>query len=276
VAQRLNAAILGAVVPRSMKPQTGLSDTDYQELVELAFQRGSIAETEKEIILEIIQLDRRTVREVMRPRSQMECIADDLPLEEMIAVARRQRHRRLPMYDESPDTIVGVLNTRALLIDPDADLSEAVEFPSFVPEGMNLLTLLKSLQRQQRGLAIVLDEYGGTAGLVTVEDILGELLGPLRSEEETGGFVMESLGPGRWRTNGTMRLEDFRREYPDLGGLPGVDTLGGLVVARNEVVPAVGESVHWRGLKLTVVAGDERRVHEVLVEVMDRKGGRGA
>src|SRR5262249_53297205 len=156
---------------------------------------------EKEIILQIVSLDRRTAKDVMRPRAQMACISDDLSVEEMIEAARKFKHRRLPIYDETPDTIVGVLHTRALLLDPQIDLADAIEFPSFVPESMNLLQLLKSLQRQQRGLAIVLDEFGGTAGLVTTEDILEEMIGEIRSEGESEGFVMEKLGDGRWRVS---------------------------------------------------------------------------
>ena len=196
VAQSLNAAILRAVVPASYKPQSSLTDQDYEELVELAFQQGTLAAAEKEIILQIISLDRRTVREVMRPRAQMACIPDNLSVEEMMAAARRFRHRRLPLYDESPDTIAGVLNTRIFLHDPQGDLAEAIEFPSFVPETMNLLSLFKSLQRQQRGLAVVLDEFGSTAGIVTMEDILEEIVGEIRSEGEAAGFVMEKLGEG--------------------------------------------------------------------------------
>src|SRR5262249_7175509 len=143
----------------------------------LAYQQGTLAESEKEIILQIVSLDQRTAKEVMKPRSQMAAISDDLSIEEMIAAARRYKHRRLPIFDETPDTIVGILNTRALLLDPNVDLADAIEFPSFVPETMNLLQLLKSLQRQQRGLAIVLDEFGGTAGIVTMEDILEEMIG---------------------------------------------------------------------------------------------------
>src|SRR4029079_13118996 len=183
-------------------------DEEYQELLDLAYQQGTLAQSEREIILQIISLDRRTARDVMKPRAQMACIPDDLSIEEMIAVARKHKHRRLPMYDETPDTIVGILNTRALLLDPQIDLADAIEFPSFVPESMNLLQLLKSLQRQKRGLAIVMDEFGGTAGLVTMGDILGGLVGGIRSEVESGGFVMEKLALGRWRVNGTMRLDD--------------------------------------------------------------------
>src|SRR5881628_1077362 len=267
IAQRVNAAIIRALVFQTFTPQTALTDADYQELLELAFQQGTLAQSERDIILQIINLDRRTAKEVMRPRSQMAAVSDDLSLEQMIVAARQYKHRRLPIYDETPDTIVGILNTRALLLDPQIDLADAIEFPSFVPESMNLLQLLKSLQRQQRGLAIVLDEFGGTAGLVTMEDILEEMVGEIRSEGEAQGFVMEKLGTGRWRVNATMRLEDFRREYPELGDVPGVDTMGGLLLSQLEVVPAVGQSVVFRGLKLTATAADERRVRELLVEI---------
>ncbi len=270
VAQHLDSAILRAVVPRSFRPQAVMSDEEYQELLELAYQQGTLAGTEKEIILQIIGLDRQTAQDVMKPRSQMAAISDDLSVEEMIAAARKYKHSRLPMFDETPDTIVGVLNARALLLNPEMDLADAIEFPSFVPESMNLLQLLKSLQRQQRGLAMVLDEFGGTAGIVTMQDILEQVVGEIRGEGEPEGFVMEKLGEGSWRVSGTMRLEDFRREYPALGEAPDVDTMGGLMVAECETVPAVGESVNFHGLKLTALAADERRVRELRVETVRR------
>ena len=266
VAQKANEAILKPMVPRTPQPTSALTDADYQELLEMAYQQGALAQSEKEIILQIISLDQRSAREVMKPRSQMAAISDDLSVEEMIAAARRYKYRRLPIYDENLDTIVGVLNTRALLLDPQIDLADAIEFPSFVPEAMNLLQLLKSLQRQQRGLAIVLDEFGGTAGIVTMEDILGELVGHFRSEVAPEGFVMEKLGPSRWRVAGTLRLDDFRREYPALGDVPEVETMGGLLTSLLDIVPAQGESATFRGLKLTAQVADERRVREVLVE----------
>jgi putative hemolysin len=268
VAQKLNTAILKTLVPQSMKPQSALTDEDYQELLELAFQQGTLAQSERDIILQIISLDRRTAKEVMRARSQMVAISDDCTVEEMVAAARKYKHRRLPIYDETPDTIVGVLNTRALLLDPHADLAEAIEFPSFVPQTMNLLHLLQSLQRQQRGLAIVLDEFGGTAGIVTMEDILGELIGKFRGEEQIEGFVMEKLGPGRWRVSGTMRVDDFRREYPALGEVQDVETMGGLLASLLGMVPGLGEAATFRGLKLTAHVVDERRVRELLVETV--------
>jgi CBS domain containing-hemolysin-like protein len=268
IAQKINTAILRRAIPNTLRPQTALTDADYQELLEMAFQHGALAQSEKEIILQIISLDRRTAKEVMKPRSQMSAIPDDLSIEEMMAASRRYKHRRLPMYDETPDTIVGILNTRALLLDPQIDLADAIEFPSFVPETMNLLQLLKSLQRQQRGLAIVLDEFGGTAGIVTMEDILEEMIGRIRDEVESDGFIMEKLAPGRWRVSGALRLDDFRREYPQLGDVPDVETMGGLMMNLLDVVPNQGETTSFRGLKLTAQAADERRVREVLVETL--------
>jgi len=266
-AQWLNAAILKKAAAQTGAPRSGaLTDTEYQELLEMAYRQGTLAESEKEIILQIISLDQRMARDVIRPRAGMACISDDATVPEMIAAAKKFRHRRLPMYDETPDTIVGILNTRALLLDPQIDLSEVIEFPSFVPETMNLLHLFQSLQKQRRGLAIVLDEFGGVAGLVTMEDILGLLVGKIRVEHQTGGFVMEKLGPGRWRVNGTMRLGDFRREYPALARVDEVETLGGLLTHLLCVVPAAGESAEFSGLKLTASAADERCVRELIVQ----------
>ena len=264
-AQWMNAAILKQAAAQA-PPPAAATEAEYQELLELAWRQGTLEESEREIILQIISLDHRTARDVMRPRAGMTCIADDLTVAEMLAVARRTKHRRLPIYDETPDTIVGILNTRALLLDPKADLAEVIEFPSFVPESMNLLQLFRALQKQQRGLAIVLDEFGGAAGLVTMEDILGGIVGKIRIASEPQGFVLEKISPGRWRVNGTMRLEDFRREFPALPEVAEVETMGGLLTHQCGVVPDTGESATFAGLKLSAQVADERRVRELLVQ----------
>jgi CBS domain containing-hemolysin-like protein len=100
---------------------------------------------------------------------------------------------------------------------------------------------------------------------------MAEVVGRFRSEIETAGFVVETLAPGRWRVNGLMRVEDFRREHPELGDVPGVDTMGGLMVSQMEVVPVAGESLAFRGLKLTAHQADDRRVKELVVEVIRKK-----
>jgi len=264
-AQWTNAAILKQAAATAAPP-AAVTEAEYQELLELAWQQGTLEESEREIILQIISLDRRTARDVMRPRAGMAAISDDATVEEMLAAARKHKHRRLPIYDETPDTIVGILNTRALLLDPKIDLAEAIEFPSFVPESMNLLHLFRALQKQQRGLAIVLDEFGSAAGLVTMEDILGGIVGKIRVATEPQGFVLEKIAAGHWRVNGTMRLEDFRREFPALPEVAEVETMGGLLTHLLGVVPAAGESAVFAGLKLTAQVADERRVRELGVQ----------
>ena len=266
LAQALNNLFLRHLVARTIKPPPGSTEEDYRELLELAAQQGTLAVREKEIIFEIISLDKKTAASVMTPRSQMACIPDDLSVDEMIAASRRLRHRRLPMYDETPDTIVGVLNTKLLLLDPNVDLADAIEFPSFVPESMNLLKLFLSLQRQRRGIAIVVDEFGGTAGVVTMEDILEELVGEIRDEGEEEQLVMEKIGPGKWRVSAAVTVRDFRRECPEIGDVPEVETMGGLLTMLLDVVPGAGESTQFRGLKITAARVDDRAVREVTVE----------
>ena len=202
----------------------------------------------------------------MKPRSDMICIEDTSDLSSMISFSKKHNHTRIPIYNETPDNVVGILNTRKLLLSPDDDVSEAIEFPSFVPSTMNLMNLLQSLQKQRRGLAIVLDEFGGTAGLITIEDILEELVGEMREEGEQIEFTVEKLHWNRWRVNGTLPIEDFQKVVPELKAVPEVDTMGGLVAALNEVVPKTGESLKYGSLELTVVSADERRVKELIVK----------
>lgn len=270
-AAAINNLVLHKVLARAIKPLPVGSEEDYRELIELATQQGALAVREKEIIFEIISLDQRTAADAMTPRSRMSCIPDDLTVEQMIAEARRLRHRRLPMYDGTPDTIVGVLDTKKLLLDPSVDLAEVIEFPSSVPESMNLLKLFMALQRQRRGIAIVVDEFGSTAGVVTMEDILEELVGEILDEDESQPLVLEKAGRGRWRVGGVVAVRDFRRECPEIGEVPEVETMGGLVTMLCDVVPNAGEAVNFRGLKLTASRVDDRAVREVLVEQLAKR-----
>ncbi len=267
--RHLLEAVTGWLAPGGARP-VAMTDEEYRELLEMAVQQGALGHSEQEIIAELITLDRKHARDVMRPRATMACVSDAVSQEELVATARRLRHRRLPMYDESPDTVVGVLNVPQLLLDPKHGLDEAVEFPSFVPETMNLWQLFQSLQRQKRNLAIVLDEFGAVAGVVRMEDILALVLGDVSSEGSERGFVFQRLGKGRWRTSGLMRLDDFRREHPALPSVAEVETLGGLLLAQLDRVPERGEHATVLGLKLTAEVVDERRVRELIVEVAPR------
>jgi putative hemolysin len=271
VAQLMNEGIVRLLTSRRKNLLApAVTEEEYHELIELAFQQGTLAAAERDIILQIIQLDQKTAMDVMRPRSQVSFITDEATVPEMIAEARRLRREFIPLINRESDTIVGFLNGYRLLLDPEIDLTEVIEIPASVPETMNLLQLLQSLQRQHRGIAVVLDEYGGTSGIVTMEEILGEVVGRLRRDGSADGFVMERQGKGRWRVNGAMRIEDFRREYPALADDPDVGTMGGLLVKLLEAVPAPGDHATLGGLKLTARITDARRVRELMVEQMGR------
>ena len=271
VSKLLVSTILASVIKINPQKTNQLSDEEYQELLNLACQQGALDQSEKELIWKIISLDKHTAREAMKPRTQLAYVTDDMSIEEMVEVAKKFKHRRLPILDESTDTIVGILNTRTLLLDPNIDIAESIEFPSFVPETMNLLKLFHSLQKQQRGIAIVMDEFGQVAGLITVEDILETVIGEIRSENETTGLVIEKLSEGRWRVGGTTRIEDFRREYPNLQHYQEIETIGGLICAKLEMIPKVGDTLFLDGLKFTVVSADDRRIRELLVETQKQK-----
>ncbi|MDG1890139.1 MAG: hemolysin family protein [Verrucomicrobiota bacterium] len=265
LANKLNASVVKKFTPESLRGNAVTTDSDYQELLEMGFQQGTLDEDEKEIILEIIALDQKSATDVMTPRSQLVCLPFDTPVDAMAAAARKHRHRRLPLYSETPDQIVGLLDTRFLLLNPEGDFFEFTELPSLVPESMNLLELFKSLQRQRRGMAVVVDEFGGTAGVVTMEDILEEILGPIRNEDEPEVFEIETLDPGKWRVNGLMEIEDFLEYYPALGEVVEVDTMGGLFTMHLGYVPDGEETIVVAGLKLTSKVVGDRRVKELLV-----------
>lgn len=262
--------IMHALIPKNFEPDEITSEEEFAELIDLAYQQGVIERSEREILKEIIKLDQKTAEEVMKPRSEMVCIEDTSDLHSMFSFSKKHNHTRIPIYNETPDNVVGILNTRKLLLSPDDDVSEAIEFPSFVPSTMNLMNLLQSLQNQRRGLAIVLDEFGGTAGLITIEDILEELVGEMREEGEQIEFTVEKLHWNRWRVNGALPIEDFQKVVPELKAVPEVDTMGGLVAALNEVVPKTGESLKYCALELTVVSADERRVKELIIKRLTR------
>jgi len=250
--------------PTQMESDRTPSEEEYKELLEFAFQHGALGRAERDMISRIVALGRRQVREIMRPRVHMPVILDDASVEEMIDTARRLKMRRIPLYDRHTDTVVGVLNARVLLMHPEIDLSEVIEPPAFVPETMSLLKLLRSMQRQRRDFAIVLDEFGDMAGYVMLEDILNETVG-------IPGFdrlVFERLGSGKWRVSGLLRIDDFRYECPQMPPVKEIETMGGLVTALLGEVPRVGQKVTFHKIKFTVLAADERSVKELLVELI--------
>lgn len=255
------------LIPSRVKPKARITEDEAEELIEVGRAHGVLEETEKEYISEILELDKRTAGEAMRARSDMASISHNLPVEKMVREAKRLKYRRLPLFDETPDTIVGILNTRDLLLDPGRDLSEMIDFPSFVPESMNLLTLLESFQKTRRRMAVVMDEFGTAVGFITLEDILEEVVGEIRTEGESLESEIEEIGKGSWRVKGTSRIENFSEFYPSVGEHEEIDTMGGLLCHLLGYVPQNGERAVYRGVVLRATKVDDRRVLELDVRL---------
>ena len=269
-ATRIDQVILNRLIPSGIEPQGDINEEDYKELLDVAVRQRCLTQPEKEIILGIIRLDRMTARDVMRPRSQVLCLpgAYSENGRRLADEARKLKRSRLPIYEENPDTIVGVLESKKLLLNPDAPLDDVMEFAAFVPETMNLWDLFQSLRRQGRGLAVALDEFGETAGIITMSDILEEMVGDLEMEEEESDEVCKRIRPGVWLVSGSMLLEDFHELKPDFpyDNELEVETMNGLMIYQLELVPKVGQTIRHGNYRLKASEVDARRVLEIEIE----------
>jgi putative hemolysin len=195
----------------------------------------------------------------------------DTPLTDALDVILQKGHSRIPVYEDSIDQIVGVLYDKDLLKylrenEMNVSLRDIARQAIFVPEGKRADDLLREFQRQKVHIAIVLDEYGGTAGLVTIEDILEEIVGEIQDEYDTESPLFEKKSHDVWEFSGMIRVEEVNEEMDiSLGQENGVETLGGYVFERLGEVPEVGDVVHADSITLEVVEITGRRIKTVRV-----------
>jgi len=228
---------------------------------------------------------------VMVPRTRIAALDRDLPPAELARVIGENPFSRMPVFQGSIDNVVGLLIVRELVGElrggGEIDLSRHLKPAYFVPEGMKISRLLKEMQRRRTHLAVVVDEFGGTSGVVTLEDVLEEIVGEIQDEADAEAAPVKALGPNAWIADATVplrELEEFlNREGEGSGEVGGevrfpsegdYETLGGFVTATAGRVPHVGAVLEWDGLTFTVRAGDERRVTRV--EIVRREAPRPA
>jgi CBS domain containing-hemolysin-like protein len=262
--QRLSERIAEAVTPARLKTGHFLSEDELETLVELSTEAGALHETESEMIHEIIKLGDKTAKDCMTPRVDAFALPDDLTNEEMIQRLRARRYRRVPIYGETPDDILGVLSAIDFLLDPGTHYTERLVAPSFVPETMKAIDLLRSFLNHPQGLAIVVDEHGGTEGIVTLSDIVEEIISDAVPQAEQGLYI-ESVGEGRLIVNGSARIEDINEILGTKVEEEGIDTIGGLIFNRLGALPKPGTELTIDGLTLTVRRTSRKRIEEVLI-----------
>ncbi len=246
-------------------------------IVERGGDEGVLEAEEEQMINAVIELGERRVHEVMVPRTDITGLEADVDLEAAVDRIIEAGHSRLPVWEGSVDQVVGILYAKDLLPFLKAASGERptvralLRTPVFVPESMSIDDLLHEFQRRKVHLAIVLDEYGGTAGLVTIEDLLEEIVGEIQDEYDEEEEMVVRLDDDRIRFDGRASVDDIDDAWEDLDladfleDRDEYDTVGGLVFNRLRGVPKVGDVVRIDGLTITVESTDGRRVGKVLV-----------
>ncbi|MFP4028490.1 MAG: hemolysin family protein [Candidatus Brocadiia bacterium] len=267
------------------KQETGSPERDEQVVdaaleeirvaIEDAATEGAIEADEKDMIEGVLEFEDVEVHEIMTPRTEIECLEVNSPAEQVVLQVAEFHHSRIPVFEDVRDKIVGVLHVKDLL--PVAAKNEKsgetvrdlVRKPFFVPETNRAMSLLRDFKQRHLQIAIILDEYGGVTGLVTLEDVMEQIVGELEEgfEAEKIEERVRPLGPGKVDVDGRLRVDDVNDMFNiDLPEDEDYDTIGGFVMARLASVPQQGEELRYNGVLLRVLECDERRVHRLLLE----------
>ncbi|HET9016254.1 MAG TPA: hemolysin family protein [Thermomicrobiaceae bacterium] len=230
-----------------------------------------LQEDEQEMISGVLGLEGATTRDIMVPRIDVVAVPDDTPVDDAVELIRRGGHSRIPVYHESIDTVVGVLYAKDLLrfvggATETTAISGLIRSAHFVPDSMHVDDLLRDLQTARVHLAIVVDEYGGTAGLVTIEDILEEIVGEIQDEYDRELPLVERLGPSEVIVDGLIPVDEVADLFETDFAEGETGTVGGFVQRRLGRIPEAGETVRADGLLIEVRSVEHHRIRKLRVE----------
>ena len=245
------------------------SEIELREVVDLAQQRGVVADDERRMIQSVFELGDTIAREVMVPRTEMVWIESDKTAAQATSLAVRSGHSRMPVVGDNVDDVIGVVYLKDLVQQTysstnggiDTRVGELMRPPVFVPDSKPLDALLRDMQRDRNHMALLIDEYGAIAGLVTIEDVLEEIVGEIADEYDTDEVApVEDLGENTFRVSARLPLEDLAELYElDLDDDLDVDTVGGLLAHELGRVPLPGAEVTWDSLRLRAEGGRDHR-----------------
>ncbi|MGV0646202.1 hemolysin family protein [Mycolicibacterium sp. XJ879] len=267
---RLLVLIGNALTPgRGFRNGPFASEIELREVVDLAQQRGVVADDERRMIQSVFELGDTPAREVMVPRTEMVWIEADKSAGQATSLAVRSGHSRIPVIGENVDDVVGVVYLKDLVQRTyyatdggrSTKVSEVMRSAVFVPDSKPLDELLREMQRDRNHMCLLVDEYGAIAGLVTIEDVLEEIVGEIVDEYDAGETVpVQDLGDKRYRVSARLSIEDLGELYDiDFDEDLDVDTVGGLVALELGRVPLPGAEVTWDGLRLRAEGGPDHR-----------------
>lgn len=257
-------------------PERSVSLEDIQHLIQTGTSEGLLEPVEHRAAVGALRLGDRPVREIQVPRVEMKALDVATPPDRILAEIVEASHTRLPVYEEDLDHIIGFIYIkdvlRSQLNGEPLDLRAIMRSPLLVPETLTVDRLLQAFQAQRTVLAIVLDEYGGTEGMVTLEDVVEELVGEIHDElQEFREEEIVRRDSESWLVDGSVALATLLSHLPiptiDAPATPGVSTVAGLVLSQLGRVPKVGEVVTWWRLRIEVVDMDGRRIDRLLVSL---------
>jgi putative hemolysin len=259
------------------RPEAGITPDALYEVLEHSAKGGLIASNEADLLAEVVELEGIRVREITTPRVDMQFLDIDDPDEEgrlfVIARALARRSTWLPLVRGSPDEVVGQVRMRELLARPDAPLETLLRPVQFIPEVASVLDLLHFLRTNKIAHAIVVDEYGGTTGFVTIEHVFEEIVGDLRVEGESADQPVVRLSDSQFRVSGGLSIRDWNDLFGREIVPEGFETVGGLVTALLGRIPRTGDKVRLGGLEMSVRDVRGRRVTSVdmSIHALERK-----
>src|SRR5260370_2633935 len=225
--ETVSAHVVDLLTPAHLRTRARLSDEELGILIEMSEEEGALYEGEAEIIQEIIKLGDKAAKDCMTPRVDSFMLPDDLTNDEAIARLKKNRYRRVPVYADTPHQILRIIFAKLFSLDPSEHYTEKLIAPSFVSETMGALELLKLFLTHPQGIAVVVDEFGGTEGVITMEDIVEEILSDALPRNDVALYI-EPLGNGKFLVSGNARLDDLSEYLGFQIDAEGIDTIGGL------------------------------------------------
>jgi magnesium and cobalt exporter, CNNM family len=270
VTMGLGRALAGLFGAKTQADLSIVTEEEIKTLVDAAEEEGVIEEDEKEMISGIFELGDTLTRQVMVPRMDVMALDATTPMLEALDRIMQAGHSRIPVYEETIDNVIGVLYAKDLLPylrdgRTDVPLKSVLRPAYFVPETKRASDLLPDLQQRRVHAAIVVDEYGGMAGLVTIEDVLEEIVGEIHDEYDVEELFVEPAGEGEYVMDARVDLDDLNQLMGATLPAEESDTLGGFIYAELGRVPTVGDRVRFEDLLFTVESVAGRRIQKVRV-----------
>lgn len=250
--------------------ETGLTHEELATLLALSEKRGVITADESELLQELLELTDLRAGDIMVPRVDMVACDINSSRQDLLEIVRERHITRIPVYEGDLDHIVGIVHAKRILVEPEKSIREVVSPVEFVPISAPLEKVLIQLRTRRSQMAIVVDEYGGTAGVVTLEEIVEEIVGDITEgrEESTGPFVRQ-VGKNEWLVDGDLPIHEWTEAFPmDLGNVR-FKTVGGLVISILGHIPQVGEQARYRNIVFTVEAMRRRRIGLLRVKLQE-------